>query len=50
MLQGVSPLAAVIFSGFEFVFYGAFILTVATLLRQGWELLRPRGRNDASAS
>ncbi len=32
MLQGASPEAAVVFSGFEFVFYAGLILTVSNLL------------------
>jgi hypothetical protein len=31
MLQGASPLAAVVFSGFEFVFYSCVILSLASL-------------------
>ncbi len=32
MLQGATPASAIVFSGFEFVFYGGVILVVATLL------------------
>ncbi len=39
MLQGASPEAAIVFSGFEFVFYAGLILTVSTLL----DPLRDRG-------
>lgn len=40
MLQGASPVAAVLFSGFEFVFYGGLILTLAAVLGRVWEQLK----------
>jgi hypothetical protein len=37
MLQGASPMAAVIVAIFEFIFYWCISLSVASLLRCGWE-------------
>ncbi len=51
MLRGATPEAAVVFSGFEFVFYGGVILTIAALLSRLRERLQSPGRSrvaDAS--
>jgi hypothetical protein len=48
LLQGASPVAAVIFSGFEFVFYAGVILTVAALPGYVRERLQSRGRDPAT--
>lgn len=40
MLQGVSPVAAVVVAVFEFVLYWCIILSIAMLLQRGWRWLR----------
>jgi hypothetical protein len=40
MLQGASPVAAVVFSGFEFMFYSCVILSLASL----WHWNKPASR------
>jgi ABC-type branched-subunit amino acid transport system permease subunit len=40
ILQGASPVAAVIFAIFEFMLYWCIILTIAVLLHHGWSELR----------
>jgi hypothetical protein len=37
MLQGASPVAAVVIAVFEFMFYWCIILNIAWLLRRGWQ-------------
>lgn len=46
MLQGADPVAAIVIAVFEFMFYWCIMLSVALLLRRGWELSRSlmRGR------
>lgn len=48
LLRGASPEAAVVFSGFEFVFYAGVILTVAALLSWARERFRQTNQNRAS--
>jgi len=50
ILHGASPAAAVIFSGFEFVFYAGVILTIAALLNQARDRIWPDGRNRATGA
>lgn len=37
LLQGVAPAAAVVLAAFEFIFYWCVTLSVAYVLRRGWE-------------
>ncbi len=50
MLQGASPAAAVVFSGFEFMFYGGVILTLATLVSHIREKFHPSNRSRAAGA
>lgn len=50
MLRGASPAAAVVFSGFEFVFYAGLILTVATVLSRVRERFQSTGRARAAGA
>jgi hypothetical protein len=40
MLQGVAAAAAVVVAVFEYVFYWCIILSIASVLQQGWQWLR----------
>ena len=40
MLQGASPVAAVVIAFFEYIFYWCIILSVAVLIQRGWKSLR----------
>lgn len=40
MLQGADPVAAIVIAVFEFMFYWCIMLSVALLLRRGWESSR----------
>jgi Na+/serine symporter len=46
MLQGANPVGAIVIAVFEFMFYWCIMLSVASLLRHGWESSRNliRGR------
>jgi hypothetical protein len=50
MLQGASPEAAVVFSGFEFVFYAGVILTAAALVSRLREKFQPPGGSRAAGA
>jgi hypothetical protein len=50
LLRGTSPVAAVVFSGFEFAFYAGLILTTAALLAQARERLQSHARDRASGA
>ncbi len=50
MLHGASAAAVVLFSGFEFVFYGGVILTIAALLARAWQRLHPLDRGRAAGA
>lgn len=43
MLRGASPVAGVVIAGFEFTFYWCVMLSIASLLRWGWDRSRRRG-------
>jgi hypothetical protein len=40
MLQGASPVAAIVIAIFEFIFYWCISVSAAWLLRRGWELMK----------
>ena len=40
MLQGASPVAAVVIAFFEYIFYWCIILSIAVLIQSGWNAFR----------